>query len=140
MSASIYHKSTFRISFLKVVILLHDSLKVKLQKCIPDANHNLMPNITFIHIFNGLLQEMVLCKCLKRFSNRGHLGISPNGYLKMKNQRWKHTRHYWVHIDKGFPPCRMLLPKKLWRFHIFELFIYLKLHVSASFFTTQKYR
>ena len=32
--------------------------------------------------------------------------------LKTKNQRWKHTRHYWVYIDKGFPPCCLLLTKK----------------------------
>ena len=36
MSALIYHKSTFCISYLKVVILLQDNLKIKLQRSILD--------------------------------------------------------------------------------------------------------
>ena len=37
----------------------------------------LIPDKTFVDIFIGFLQEIVLCKCLNRFyqSNRGHLGI-----------------------------------------------------------------
>ena len=36
----------------------------------------LMPNKSFVDIFIGLLQEIVLCRCLNRFfqSNRGHHG------------------------------------------------------------------
>ena len=36
LSPSICHKSTFCILYLKVVSLLQDSLKIKLQNCIPD--------------------------------------------------------------------------------------------------------
>ena len=70
---------------------------------------------TFVDIFNDLSQEIISCTCLKSFSqsNRGHIGISRHCYHKTINQRWKHTWHYRVHTDKGFPPCCLLLTKEL---------------------------
>ena len=46
----------------------------------------LMAYKTFVDNFIGLLQEIVLCRCLKRFfqSNRDHLGISHHCYLKTR--------------------------------------------------------
>ena len=56
----------------------------------------LMPTKTFVDISISLLQELFYVDVKIDFSqsNRGHLGISRHGYLKTKNQRWKHTRHY----------------------------------------------
>ena len=74
----------------------------------------LMPNKTFVDKSISLVQDIVYVDVYIDFSqsNRGHLVISRHCYLKKKNQRWKHTRHYWLHIDKGFPPCCLLLTKK----------------------------
>lgn len=46
-----------------------------------------MPYKTFIDISMGILQEIVLCICLKKDcseSNRDHLGTSLHCYLKTK--------------------------------------------------------
>ena len=49
-----------------------------------------MPNKTFKDILISLLQDTVLCRCLKRLKEaflnqkRGHLGINRHYYLKPK--------------------------------------------------------
>ena len=39
----------------------------------------------------------------------------------MEGTNGGYNRHYWVHIDKGFPPCCLLLTKKFRGCHIFEM-------------------
>ena len=52
-----------------------------------------MPNKTFKDILISLLQDTVLCRCLKRLKEaflnqkRGHLGINRHYYLKPKKIR-----------------------------------------------------
>ena len=41
------------------------------------------------------------------------LELANMATLKQKYQRWKHTWHYWVQIDKGFPQFCMLVTEKL---------------------------
>ena len=50
LSASRYQKSTFCISYLKVVILLQDSLKIKVQNHIPDFLYTSYSKVTLIKI------------------------------------------------------------------------------------------
>ena len=75
----------------------------------------LMPNKTFVDIFFAWNCFMLMFK--KVFLNPiaailELAAISRHCWLKTKNQRWKHTRHYWVHKDRGFSPCCLLLTKK----------------------------
>ena len=66
----------------------------------------LKPYKTFVDIL------LVYCKKLFNVDLKKKMFSQSDCYLKTKNQKWKHTRHYWVHVDEGFSPCCPLLTKK----------------------------
>ena len=54
----------------------------------------------------------------KRFFSIKSRPSNRHCYLKTKKQRRNHTRNYWVHIDKSFPRCCLLLTKLFRGSHI----------------------
>lgn len=73
----------------------------------------LMSNKTIVYNFIGLLLEIAWCRCfIKTFLNQIATILELAVIVTLKRKiRWKNKWHYWVHIDKSFPQCYLLLTK-----------------------------